>query len=53
MLSELARQALTQATRATPTKEAKSFYGFHPLPRVPGKIVTNEMINRLRKEDIY
>jgi hypothetical protein len=50
-LSELARAALTAPKRAATIKEPKALYGFKPLPRVPGKIVTNEMINKLRDED--
>lgn len=49
-LSDLARQALTQP-RARTVKEEKALYGFRPLPAAPGKIVTNEQINRLREEE--
>lgn len=52
-LSELARQALTAPNRPSAVKEPRSVYGFKPLPRAPGKIVTNEMINKLRDEDLY
>ena len=49
-LSDLARQALTKP-RAGAVKEEKVRYGFRPLPATPGKIVTNELTNRLREEE--
>lgn len=49
-LSELAREALT-APRSKSAKEEKAVYGFRPLPAAPGKIVTNELIDRLREEE--
>lgn len=49
-LSDLARQALTRP-RAKVAKEEKAVYGFRPLPAAPGKIVTNELIDRLRDEE--
>lgn len=49
-LSNLARQALTQP-RARAVKEEKPLYGFRPLPAVPGKIVTNALIDQLREEE--
>lgn len=51
VISDLAREALTRS-RGRATKEPKAFYGFRPLPPVPGKIVTNETIDRLREEEI-
>jgi len=51
VISRLARQSLTQSKRPKITKEKRAVYGFRSLPRVPGKIVTNEMINQLRDED--
>lgn len=50
-LSELARAALTAPKHPVSVKEPRSVYGFKPLPRAPGKIVTNAMINKLRDED--
>jgi len=50
IISELARQSLTRP-QATAAKEARAFYGFRPLPAEPGKIVTNDMIDRLRDEE--
>ncbi|MBI5443754.1 MAG: antitoxin [Deltaproteobacteria bacterium] len=51
VLSELARQALTQGPAADKIAEEPSFYGFEPLPR-RGQAVSNELIDRLREEDI-
>jgi len=51
VVSELARQSLTRSSRPATAKEEKAVYGFRALPRVPGKIVTNDMINQLRDED--
>jgi hypothetical protein len=53
-ISELAREALT-APRTTHmvAKEPKSFYGFRPFPKRGGPVVTNELINKLREDDIY
>lgn len=48
VLSDLARRALTE-----PAPEAtESFMGFLPLPK-RGGIVTNELIDQLRDDDIY
>ena len=53
ILSELARRGLTGAkdtsSRKASAKEA--FLGFRPFAR-RGRIVTNEMIDRLREEDL-
>jgi hypothetical protein len=52
LLSELAREALTHRSReTTESGKPKSFYGFDPLPR-RGKTVSNELINKLREEDL-
>ena len=50
VISELARRALTQAPAGT--EEPEAFYGFRPLPR-RGGVVSNELINRLREDDVY
>ena len=53
ILSELARRGLTQAEKADTKKlsATKVFLGFRPFsPR--GPIVTNQMIDRLREEDV-
>jgi hypothetical protein len=50
VISELARKSLTSS--AVPTAEPEEFFGFRPLP-ANGVIVTNEIIDALRDEDIY
>ena len=51
VLSSLARRALTQAPEST-TREPAAFYGFRPLPR-RGGVISNELVNKLREDDIY
>lgn len=51
VISELARQSLTGANSPL-TEPAEEFFGFRPLP-ANGVIVTNELINALRDEDVY
>lgn len=51
VLSGLARRALTEAPRAA-VREPAAFYGFRPLPR-RGGVVSNELINKLREDDVY
>lgn len=51
VLSEVARDALTHRHRASEVKEPESFYGFDPLPQ-RGDAVSNELIDRLREEDL-
>jgi hypothetical protein len=51
VLSGLARRALTQAPESA-TREPASFYGFRPLPR-RGGVISNELVNRLREDDVY
>jgi len=51
VLSGLARRALTQ-TPGTAAREPAAFYGFRPLPR-RGGVVSNELVNKLREEDVY
>ena len=52
LLSELAREALTQRSkRDSGTSKQKSFHGFEPLPP-RGAPVSNELIDRLREEDL-
>ena len=51
MISELARRALTSAHEPA-AKETKAVYGLRPFaPR--GGIVTNELIDKLREDDVY
>ena len=52
LLSQLARRGLNAPTAGLAVKEPESFYGFRPFPS-RGGIVTNEMINKLREEDVY
>lgn len=52
VISELARRGLQ---RPGPLQNGNdrpdAFFGFHPLPH-RGVVVTNELINRLKEEDI-
>lgn len=51
VVSELVRRALTQVpARSKEVREPESFYGFRPFPP-SGRLVTNEMINRIRDEE--
>jgi hypothetical protein len=50
VLSDLARQTLTRPSAAT-ARESRAIYGFRTLPAAPGKILTNDMIDRLRDEE--
>lgn len=50
VISELARQALTNQGRVAQSGEPESFCGFEPLPH-RGPAVSNDLIDRLRQED--
>jgi hypothetical protein len=50
VLSDLARQALTNRGAQTASGEGDVFYGFEPLPH-RGPTVTNALIDRLRDEE--
>jgi hypothetical protein len=52
VLSELARRGLTQPPAGKGVAEPAGFYGFRPLPR-RGGVVSNELINKLREDDVY
>jgi len=54
VISELARRGLygPGATADNEPENSIEFFGFRPLPK-RGVIVTNELINRLRDEDVY
>jgi hypothetical protein len=52
VISDLARRALTRAPAGTDAREPEAFYGFRPFPR-RGGVVSNELINRLREDDVY
>ena len=53
IVSELARRGLTEAKDTASKKVAAKevFLGFRPFPR-RGAIVTNEIIDRLRKDNL-
>lgn len=51
VVSELLRQALT-APSVSAVRDAKPVYGFTPFAR-RGGIVTNELIDQLRNDDVY
>lgn len=51
VISELARKGLTSAAAVT-TGEPKAVYGFRPFPK-DGRIVSNELINKLREDGEY
>jgi len=52
VVSELLRQALTAPSTPPAVSEPKAMYGLKPFPR-RGAVVTNELINQLRSEDVY
>lgn len=53
-ISALARRALTQQTAPHgKVAEPEAFYGFKPFKSRTGKLVTNELVNKLREDDIY
>ncbi len=51
IISELARRGLA-GSPASATGEPKATYGFRPFPR-EGRIVSNELINKLREDGEY
>jgi hypothetical protein len=50
VLSDLARQALTQQQNTDPRTMSQSFYGFEPFEH-RGPAVSNALISRLRDEE--
>ena len=50
VLSDLARQALTQQQSAEPHTPPASFYGFEPFEH-RGPAVSNALVDRLRDEE--
>lgn len=50
VLSDLARQALTQQRNVDPRTEPDSFYGFEPFEH-RGAAVSNALVDRLRDEE--
>ena len=53
VISELARDSLTGQPSTSEVAEGEAFYGFRPLPRRTNKVVTNQLIDRLRDDDAY
>lgn len=51
VISELARKGLA-GTSAPSAQEPKAVYGFRPFPK-EGRIVSNELINKLREDGEY
>ena len=51
VISDLARKGLAGAEAST-AHEPKAIYGFRPFPR-EGRIVSNDLINKLRKDGEY
>jgi hypothetical protein len=51
VISELARQALV-SPRSPIVAEPAALYGFTPFPS-RGRVITNELIDRLRADDAY
>ncbi len=52
ILSDLAREGLTRRPQeGSADKKPRSFYGFDPFPP-RGAAVSNELINKLREEDL-
>lgn len=50
VISSLARKSLgSHDDPVGMVHESREFYGFKPLPKAAGKIVTNELIDRLRE----
>jgi hypothetical protein len=56
VISELARRALTQPsitqTSNHEAREPRAVYGFEPFAK-RGGVVSNELVNKLRDQDIY
>ena len=50
VLSDLARQALTQERADIASTPVEAFFGFEPFPR-RGPMVTNELIDQLRDDE--
>jgi hypothetical protein len=51
VISELARKGLA-GVEALTAHEPKAIYGFRPFPR-DGRIVSNDLINKLREDGEY
>ena len=53
VISDLARATLTTATTDANGDELKCHYGIRPFARRGNVIVTNQLVNRLRRGDAY
>lgn len=52
VISELARSALTAIPDTASRRAPRARLGFRPFPK-RGGIVTNELIDKLREDDVY
>jgi hypothetical protein len=52
VISELVRKALGALPEGPAARESKALHGFRPFPR-RGGIVTNDLIDKLREDDVY
>jgi hypothetical protein len=52
VISNLARKALTAPTHSPAPRKPKTLHGFRPFPK-RGGVVTNDLIDRLREDDVY
>ena len=52
MISELARRALTSPRESGEVREPQAVYGLRPFA-ARGRLVTNELIDKLREDDAY
>jgi hypothetical protein len=52
VVSDLLRRALTAPAPVSTVREPKSVYGVRPFPR-RGGVVTNDLVDQLRREDAY
>lgn len=52
VISELARHALNAPPETHAARAPKALYGLRPFPK-RGGIVTNEVIDKLREDDVY
>ena len=52
VISELARSALTAQPEGSTAQAPKARYGFRPFPK-RGGIVNNDLIDKLREDDVY
>ena len=52
VISDLARSALTAPPPARAARASKALHGFRPFPK-RGGLVTNDLIGKLREDDVY